>query len=194
MTIVIAVSGPPGSGKSTLCKYLCHQFPTSIYVSMDDFQLMTDWDPSTLVRWIQQGANYNQLPMPGLAACLHNAIEIQNQLSRDSNELHRIVFLESHLGRATDALTRLVKYVVWIDCDLDICLARALLSIIEQQSSPASNERRNRCEVSHYLKHYIALTSGLLRLQQKRIRGDADYVYDGKDVEALVAWIALKAT
>ncbi len=161
---------------------------------MDDFQLMTDWDPITLGCWLQHGADYNQLPMPGLAACLHDAITSQDRLSRNSDGLHRIVFLESHLGRATDALARLVKYVVWIDCDLDICLARALLSIIEQQSSRVSNSSNNHGEVSHYLKHYIALTSELLRLQQRRIRGDADYVYDGRDMEALLTWIALKAT
>ncbi len=193
MAIVIAISGPPGSGKSTLCKRLCHQFPTSIYVSMDDFQLMTDWDPFTLNCWLQEGADYNQLPMPGLAACLHDAITTQDQLSRNSDDLNRIVFFESHLGSATDALARLVNYVVWIDCDLDVCLARALLSIIDQQSSQVSKEVSNCREISHYLEHYIALTSGLLRLQQKRIRDDADYIYDGSNMATLLAWIALKA-
>ena len=193
MAILIAISGPPGSGKSTLCRHLLHQLPTSIYVSMDDFQLMTDWDPSTLKNWLQHGADYNKLPMPGLEACLRDAIKAQDDLSRNFDGLDRIVFLESHLGRATYALARLVNYVVWIDCDLDICLARALLSIIEQQSSQVSNASSNRCEVSYYLKHYIALTSELLRLQQRRIRGDADYIYNGSNMAGLLAWISSKA-
>jgi uridine kinase len=194
MTIVIAISGPPGSGKSTLCSLLCHHFETSIYISMDDFQLMTDWDPITLHRWFHRGADYNQLPMPRLVEYLQAAITAQNHLVNDTESLHRFVFLESHLGSATDALADLVNYVVWIDCGLDICLARALIAMTTQNASPKSAEISGCHDITHYLEQYIALTSKLLRLQNKRIRPCADYIYDGSDIEALICWIISKRT
>lgn len=190
MTVVIAITGPPGSGKSTLCRFLLHHFNSALYLSMDEYQAMTDWDPITLHRWLQQGADYNQLPMPGLVQSLKAAISSQDSISGRVD--HKLVCLESHLGRATDALADLVDYVVWIDCDLDLCLARALLAMVADSVSTDQGERIGIQDVTHYLEHYIALTAPLLHLQRSRIRPSADYVYSGKEPQLLLEWIQLK--
>jgi uridine kinase len=190
MTIVIAISGPPGSGKSTLCKLLASYFKSSTYLSMDEYQVMTDWDPITLHRWLQQGADYNQLPMPGLAQSLQSAIRSQAQIHGDMSQ--KLVFLESHLGRETISLADLVNYVVWIDCDLDLCLARALLAMAND-SIPYQSENISVQAITYYLQQYLSLTSHLLRLQRSRIRYSADFIYTNGDFRALTEWIRLKA-
>jgi hypothetical protein len=121
---------------------------------------------------------------------LKAAISNQDPISGCSDR--ELIFLESHLGRATDALAGLVDYVVWIDCDLDLCLARAMLAMIDESVSTDQGEMVCIHDITHYLQHYISLTSQLLHLQRSRIRSSADYVYTGAESHLLLNWIQLK--
>jgi len=69
-----------------------------------------------------------------------------------------------------------------------------LIAMTTQNASPKSAEISGCHDITHYLEQYIALTSKLLRLQNKRIRPFADYIYDGNDIEALICWIISKRT
>lgn len=189
MTLVIAITGPPGSGKSTLCDFLCQHFQHSISISMDHYQLMTEWDPSQLSAWIKGGADYDLLPMPGLADALGVAIKRQNKIPGFQKGMRPLIFFESHLGKHTTDLALLVDYVVWIDCDLDICLARALLAMTPEPFRGHGDPLISPLEISHYLQNYLAFTASLLRIQRDRIRPSADYVYDSSDIHGLIHWI-----
>jgi len=148
-----------------------------LYISMDSYQLMTDWDLDQLQYWIRGGADYNLLPMPGLLEALFDLKT--SGLVPNTNNANRIIFFESHIGKSSRLLSSIVDYVIWIDCDYDIALARALLSSFNQGAS---------YELEYYLNTYLACSSDLLRLQRQRIRPSANYLYDG-DLARLVRWI-----
>jgi hypothetical protein len=115
--------------------------------------------------------------MPGLLQAL---LDLRTSgFAANTNNVNRIIFFESHIGKSTRLLSSIIDYVIWIDCDYDIALARALLSSLHQGAS---------IDFEYYLSTYLKYSSDLLRLQRQRIRSCASYMYDG-DLARLVTWI-----
>jgi len=192
--VVFAITGPPGSGKTFLCSQLLQCFPEAAYLSMDDYQIMTAWSQQELLSWMAAGADYEELPMPGLCEALARLKFQQHRSGSAVAQLSPPIFFESHLGKNTIGLSALVDYVIWLDQDLDICLARALRSVCRQQRTAAPMESDELARMQSYLDHYLATTSTLLRMQRERIKPTADYLFKDQPVTRLSEWILGKMT
>jgi adenylate kinase family enzyme len=190
--VVFAITGPPGSGKTFLCSQLLQCFPEAAYLSMDDYQIMTAWSQQELLSWMAAGADYEELPMPGLCEALAR-LKFQHHPAGSAVEPSSSpIFFESHLGKHTIGLTALVDYVIWIDQDLDICLARALRAMCRQQRGARQEGSTETTKIQSYLDHYLITTSALLRMQRERIRPTADYLLIDQSVTKLSEWIHAK--
>ena len=67
---VIAVSGPPGAGKSTLCRALAARIGTKAPIEYDSYETMTRQPPGVVEAWLARGAPYGEIETPGLADAL----------------------------------------------------------------------------------------------------------------------------
>jgi len=187
---VFAICGPPGSGKTSLCMALKSIIPYSHYVSMDDYQQMTSWTDSQLVTWIESGADYSDLPMPGLLDELYR-LKYSMNASIPHNICHSTpIFFESHLGRH-QGVNSVIDHVLWLDTALDISLARAVRAMFCDVSlRSATNCQLSARELDDYLAQYVARTAKLLRIQSRRIRPTADLIISKHSHNEVAEWIA----
>ena len=186
---VFAICGPPGSGKTTLCKALSCIIPHSHYICMDDYQQMTSWTDSQLAMWLESGSDYSKLPAPGLLKELYRLKYSRSDTITQDISRFTPIFFESHLGKHLGS-SSIIDYVVWIDTSLDISLARAVRGIFCEETSGSSEiEHLNSKSLGSYLDQYVHRTAMLLRMQSNRIRPTADLIVTKHSNESIADWV-----
>ncbi|MEN9316393.1 MAG: hypothetical protein RIS35_2786 [Pseudomonadota bacterium] len=175
---VIAVAGQPGAGKTTLAHRLARELGGAM-LSMDDYQSMTAMPIPELIRWADQGADYDRLPVPRLAlhlAQLREGRPIRVPSTGAVVEPGRCIVLETHFGRAHRQTAALIDLLIWLDTPPDVALARNLrnaLAPAPRAGVPDDPEARLRWAAG-YLDAYLAIVARLVHLQVERIRPTAD--------------------
>jgi thymidylate kinase len=163
---VIAISGPPGSGKTALAHTLAGRVGAAC-VEYDLFETFTRTSPAGLIDWLARGAPYDEIMAPGLASRLRQAAA------------RGPVVFDTPLGRAHPETGPLIDFAVWIDCPPDLALKRKLA----QLAAAVPDERA--AEFLRWLDGYLEAYETLVRpaciIQADRLAGTADVTVDGTD-------------
>jgi uridine kinase len=173
---VLAIAGPPGSGKTTLMLALAERLPEASWMSMDGFPAPSDMAPEALARWLDDGADFSRLETPGLEAALGAWTAGQatrEPLTGRGVSPADLLLLEAPLGRAHGPTGSLIDVLVWIDTPLDVALARNLAVWT------ASNDPHPSEWLAGYAQHYLEVTRKVLLAQRDAVAADADLVLDG---------------
>lgn len=156
---IIAVSGPPGAGKSTLTRALAARLGGAV-VRYDDHEVITSWPPDKVIRWLDDGAPFDAVIAPGL----HEALLAQAGL----------VVFETPFGRACPETGGLIDAALWLDCPDDVALSRKMLAL-------AATNRGNpgfAAWLTDWLFAYGQFTRRALAVQRERVKPTADRVID----------------
>ena len=170
---VLAVSGVPGSGKTTLCKAIQRATGATI-VAYDQYEQITQTPLDELMLWLDGGADFAEIEAPGLTKAIDRAAQ------------QGPVILDSPLGRALPECAPHIGFQVWLDCPSDLALGRKLKQFLDLDSGP---ERFDW--VSNYLAAYPAVVRPLFLLQQERVPILADAIIDAtqsldKSIDAVI--------
>lgn len=180
---MIAVAGPPGAGKSTLCQALAARLPAAGVLSMDSYQRMTEWPIEAVQRWADAGADHELLPMPLLAdhlAQLQQGRPVVDPVSGQILGPWRHVVFETHLGRAHLGTGPMIDWLVWLDTSPDIALARNVRGYLRPCLQPGVAGLVGELHwIDAYLANYARLVGGLVAVQAARVRPGADQAVRG---------------
>ncbi len=191
---VVAVAGPPGSGKSTLVRALAAEFGGASVLSMDHYQRMTEAPIGEIADWWARGADHDELPVPLLAAhlaALRRGEPVVDPATGETIGPAPLILFETHFGRAHRETGPLIDLLLWLDTPPDVALARVLRGFVAPLLRPGAEGAAVADElrwIDGYLANYLQLVSGLVRLQAERVRPGADLrVTAGAPVSAVAA-------
>jgi hypothetical protein len=178
---VIGVSGPPGSGKTTLVGALAQRLGDAAVLSMDHYQRMTELPIEDIARWAARGADLDELPMPHLAdhlRLLKQGRSVVDPATGATIVPRRYILFETHFGRSHSGTGGQIDWLVWLDTPPDLALARNLRGFLKplQPSMAVDSIHEELRWIEGYLANYEAVVSSLVRLQLARVRPRADQV------------------
>lgn len=183
MCTVIAVSGHPGSGKSTLIQSLLQHIPRSMAVYMDDYESFTSFSPDQMQRWLARGANPNEFSLPTLEKHLgklkHQEPPPQDSYRSNTRE-YNVVFFETQFGKLHQQTGQFIDFQVWISLPPEIALSRQLGAIIDTiLQSPTSEHTAGLGWLRNYMSEYSRFVRRVLLAQQHWFESSADLILDG---------------
>lgn len=159
---IIAVSGPPGTGKSTLVHGLAREMDGSV-VAYDDFEIITSWPPEKVVAWLDAGAPLEA----AIAPRLRSTLQAQSGL----------VFFEAPFGRACPDTGDLIDTALWLECPNDVALARKIGALA---SYNLDNKGFSEMVIG-WLAAYEGFTRRALQVQREKVMPTADFALSALD-------------
>lgn len=169
---VIAVSGPPGAGKTSLAGELAARLGARV-VAWDEYETMTRLGPEAAADWLKRGAPYEEIEAPGVLEALEEARQ------------HGCVLFDMPLGRAFSQTADLVDFVIWIEVSADIALARKMRQLMPERGT---DPNAYLAWLARYLGAYPAVVAPAIQDQRAKVLPSADLkVSSGTSVEAILS-------
>lgn len=189
---VVAVCGPPGSGKSSVSRALATLLGNVPVIAYDAYERITAWPPERVAAWHAAGASYDAVPKPGLTEDLARLRRGEPVVDRVGGGVlqagasaggRRAIVFDTLLGRADAATGALVDHLVWLDLPPDLALARKLRALLAAMPDAGA--------LAGYLAHYESLLRPTYAVQRARVRPDADQILDATaPMESLAGAVA----
>jgi uridine kinase len=184
MNKVIAISGFPGSGKTSLMLELNKKID-AVCIDYDDYQTITERPITEISKWMEEGANYDDFVAPTLVEDLRKLKQGQSITAPDGANIiepTKCIFFETPLGREHQELGKNIDIAVWIDVPLDVALARNVqgFSRIFSGHHHPQELKDDLAWLDMYFGNYLEYVRPMLVSQQQRLQKSADIVIDGK--------------
>jgi uridine kinase len=188
---IIAIAGPPGSGKTMLADETAKLVPEAAILFFDGFETPSDLlSPEALAGWLKRGGRFDDFVIPGLEealVALKAGRPASEPVSGRKIDPAPLVLFEMPLGRAYAPTAKLIDFLVWLDTPLDVALARNVLAW-ESETPP-----RPRGWLTRYMEEYLGVTREVLEAQRAMVSAGADLVLDGLAEPGLAAQKLLAA-
>lgn len=185
--IVIGICSPSGGGKTALVHKLAELLDDSVIIHFDDYG-DPFWAIPDFEKWIQQGADLNQVNTPKLASDLdrlRNGKKIISPKDQKFIEPKKFILFDTLVGRSQNATGKFIDYLVYIDTPFEVALARRIMRVLadEQTKDLDIHAARKIMEnLNEYLQAYSSQTGPrqIYRAIQDQVINLSDLVLDGE--------------
>ncbi|WP_042162137.1 ATP-binding cassette domain-containing protein [Paenibacillus gorillae] len=173
---VVSISGPSGSGKSSLVNTIVTLLPNSTSIHFDDYKETTKF-PEDLSQWLNAGCNPNDFETPKM-------IEDLKALQEQSH--YNWVIVEEPFGRGRTEIAGLIDYVVCIDIPSDIALARSIKRAA--LNVPEGIETSILLgSIIEFIDQYLQVSRDSYVIVNENVKKDCNLIVDGTKEVGLLA-------
>lgn len=167
---IVAISGHPGSGKTSLTRTLQRQLGVPA-LHYDDYETFTDTPQAQVRDWVARGSNYDEIKLEPLVKELIRLAEAEPR--------PKCVLFDTLLGRAHSATGELIDTLIWVDTPADIGLARKI-GESAGRARGAGKEPEFVQWLEFYMEQYGGFIADTYSVQRDRVRAGADIIMDGR--------------
>lgn len=157
---VISIAAVSGGGKTTITKELIKRLNSSEALFFDEYDF--DGAPDDIVKWVEDGHDYNQWDLEPLKADLESLLE--------RKEPPAYIILDYPFSYKNDQLKNFIGLTIYIDTPLDIAMARRFL---RDQTNTTSYE------ISDQLNFYLKFGRRAYLNMEETIKPNSDLIIDG---------------
>jgi uridine kinase len=192
VTYLIAVAGPSGSGKTALVKAVAEKLNDAATIFYDRYEKATRAPAYDLVKWIENGANFDEFAVLNLSKDLEKlkrGESVFDPLTNAEISSRKYILFEMPLGKEHKDTARYIDLLIWIEIPPDIALARKLREVTG--TFLGMNKKENSLEfivwINKYLDNYLKIVREVLQIQKQKVTPNADIIVDGQaDLETMV--------
>ena len=177
-SLVIAVSGTSGAGKSSVIATTAEMLMGAARLHFDDYVTLGN-DIAQIRAWIDAGADPDEIKTPVMAVDLRNLIAGKPvQPPNGGSIVHpaNYIMIEEPFGRARQELAGLIDLTVYIDVPPDVALARR---IVREIASPQKQAAQLVGEIEGQLLAFLAIGRDAYLAAARAARDSADLLLDG---------------
>lgn len=200
---VIAISAPPGGGKSTIAAALAERLGAAL-VEYDAYDTLTERPAEEIAAWLAAGGDYDQVDAAELVADLETLRDggaIRDRRTGEEVTAGALIILETPFGRAHPTMAPLIATAIFLDTPPDVALARKVREFVAASLADPGPGGHNRFLgwLDRYLCNYEAVTRPAIAIQRERVLPLADLVIPAADaepeaiVEQAVAYLVRRA-
>lgn len=192
MTYIIAVAGPSGSGKTALVNAVAKALNDAATLFYDRYEKATKAPAHDLVKWVEEGANFDEFAAPVLSKDLDKlkrGESVIDPLTKAEISPTKYILFEMPLGKEHKETARYIDLLLWIEIPSDMALARKLREVTA--NFLRMNKKENSVEfivwINKYLDNYLKIVREVLQIQKRKVSPNADIIVDGQaDLETMV--------
>jgi uridine kinase len=200
---IIAISAPPGGGKSTVAAALAERLGAAL-VEYDAYDKLTNLPPGEIAAWLKDGGDYAIVEVSELVADLATLRDGGTILDRRTGKeltARALVILETPFGKAHPAMAPLIDSAIFLDTPPDLALTRKVRTFTEANLADPGpgGHKRFLTWLEAYLRNYEAITRRAIAIQRDRVLPLSDLVIDAADaslddiVEQAVGFLVRRA-
>lgn len=191
--VVVAVTGTPGGGKSTLTRNLVAGLGDAVALHFDRYEGQPDnTGPRDVQTWLRSDAHPDAWQRPRFVADLERlraGVAIIDPRDGTPKESAAWIVVDEPFGRVWSPIRGLVDFVVCIDLPLELALARRVLRTVQAITDGEQLRSDLRRGMTHYLNGGRESYARVLAL----VRTEAELILDGTKGPEQLADEALSA-
>lgn len=188
MTVVIAITGIPGSGRSTQANGLARVWCCDEPLAADEFDTTPDQPLAEMQSWLASGGDAGDLDVSRTIRELEQRISFPSGRSAGSDPSETVILMTSFCGRSHPRLSSEIDIQCWIDTARDVAMARQLrkwsLELLNPAICMTASERISW--IAEYCDGYLHTVQDLLQWQERHVRPRSDIIVDGSGTPAQV--------
>jgi uridine kinase len=193
---VIVVAGGMASGKTTLVKKLAEKLENAATLIFDQYDRYAIW-PQDMDKWIQEGADPNQVTVPKMIEDLRKLLEGKEIDHPNENRKitpSKYILIEDPFGLEREEIAQYADLLLFVDIPPDVSIVRLVRRSIGMKDEEFEKEIESESKaqllkrlnsIGIWLKQYMRLRPGFGITEI--IKQKAGFVVDGmKPIEEMV--------